>query len=239
MLFAAGLGTRLKPLTDQCPKALVKVNGRPLIEYVLERLISFGATEVVVNVHHFSNMMYDYFNNTSYPITIKISDESDSLLDTGGGLKKAADLFTADDRPILIHNVDIFSNANLGKLYGEIGSEDALLLVSKRDTSRYLLFNERKELVAWKNVLTGETKTPYTDLDSSSLSRFAFSGIHVISTKLLKKMENYPEKFSIVDFYLKECSNHAIKYIKQDGLELIDVGKINALDRVGDFLVSQ
>ena len=131
MLFAAGLGTRLRPLTDTLPKALVPVGGR--------RLIAAGATEVVVNIHHFGQQIIDYLTQHDFGIDLHISDERTALLDTGGGLRQALSLFSASDTPILIHNVDILSNADLPGFYAHQHQHDVLLMVSERETQRYLL----------------------------------------------------------------------------------------------------
>lgn len=172
MIFAAGLGTRLKPLTDTMPKALVKVGGKPLIESVLTKLKDNGFTTVVVNVHHFSDQIKQYLAEKDFGLDIRVSDETDGLLETGGGLKKAAYLF-CNDSQILIHNVDILSNVNLQKFYNDgplmmnyaTGRNDlkasATLLVSWRVTKRYLLFDSGMRLVGWTNIETGEVKSPF------------------------------------------------------------------------------
>ena len=142
LIFAAGLGTRLKPLTDNKPKALVEVYGEPLLAHVLRKLARSGYTEVVINVHHFGEQIIDYIGQ--HPIEgmdIRISDERTALLDTGGGIRQAGELFTQDGKPFLIHNVDIFSNLDLKDFYTTYPTcEGATLLVSERKTSRYLLF---------------------------------------------------------------------------------------------------
>ena len=141
MIFAAGLGTRLRPLTDTMPKALVRVGGEPLLHRVIMNLKAAGFERIVVNVHHFAEQIVDYLKtNDNFGLDIRISDESDALLDTGGGIRKAAPLFDPSS-PILIHNVDIFHNVDLAHFYQEAANHDATLLVSKRETSRYLIFN--------------------------------------------------------------------------------------------------
>lgn len=165
MIFAAGLGTRLRPLTDKMPKALVEVDGKPLIEHVIEKLCKSGFTSIVVNVHHFSNQIIDYLNAHDFGVDIRISDETDKLLDTGGGLRKASYLFNPDEQ-VLIHNVDILSNADLRTFYeqgplmtnyatGNNMKAAATLLVSWRKTKRYLLFDADMRLVGWTNIETG------------------------------------------------------------------------------------
>ncbi len=171
MIFAAGLGTRLRPLTDRMPKALVEVGGKPLLYHVITKLRQSGFDHIVVNVHHHSNQIIDYLGSNDFGIDIKISDETDKLLDTGGGLKKAARLFRSGE-PVLIHNVDILSNVNLREFYTDGGTMPnygsdtpleaaATLLVSWRRTKRYLLFDSGMRLVGWTNIETGEVKSPF------------------------------------------------------------------------------
>ena len=237
MIFAAGLGTRLAPLTNDRPKALVELKGRPLLWHVAQRLADEGFRNLTVNVHHFSDQIKDFVSQGDFAhwasdnnVDICISDESDFLLDTGGGLRKAAAmLFKDDSSPVLIHNVDIMSNAHLGELYNAIGDSDALLLVSQRQTSRYLLFDDRKRLVGWQNIQTGEVKTPYNDLALDTCQRLAFSGIHVVSKHLAETMRDWPDKFSIIDFYIRNCHNLIIRGYVQPDLRLIDIGKIDVL----------
>lgn len=235
MVFAAGLGTRLRPLTDTMPKAMVSVGGQPLIRRVLARLAEAGAGRVVVNVHHFASQITDYLAaNANFGMDIRISDETDLLLDTGGGLRKAAPLFSPD-APILIHNVDIMSNVNLGWLYENSCSVDATLLVSERQTSRYLLFADDMRLVGWTNVATGEVRSPYPNLDPQRCRRYAFSGIHVFSPRLFPLMQGFPEKFGIIDFYLRACAEVNIRGCLKPGLRLLDVGKLASLAEAERF----
>ena len=164
MVFAAGMGTRLGSLTANRPKALVEVEGRPLLEHVLNKLHRESVGNVVVNVHHFPDQIIDFINRYPYKeeMHIQVSDERTLLLDTGGGLRKALPLFLKTDAvsPILIHNVDILSNARLHELYNACRGHDAVLLVSRRTTSRYLLFDDEMKMVGWTNVQTGEVKSP-------------------------------------------------------------------------------
>ena len=238
MIFAAGMGTRLKPLTDTMPKALVSVNGNPLIAHTLNRLCASGVDEVVVNVHHFAPMIVDYLKTHVCPCKVSISDESDALLDTGGGLRKAAGLFKEGNQPILIHNVDIFSNADLNAFYNRNKKEAAALMVSSRKSSRNLLFNNENELVGWTNLNTGEVRSPYKDLDVNACHRYAFSGIHLFSPSLFPFMDGFPTKFSIIDFYLGICDKVKIKADVRDGLKMLDVGKQDTLQAAEGFLES-
>lgn len=238
MIFAAGLGTRLKPLTDTMPKALVKIGGEPLLKRVILRLRAAGFTRVVVNVHHFADMIIDYLSaNNNFGLDIRISDERNGLLDTGGGIKKALPFFDSS-QPVLIHNVDILSNVDLRDFYESHQDYDATLLVSSRDTKRYLLFeqNESRLLLGWTNIETNEIKTPLASLNINDCSRFAFSGIHLLSPRLFDAFSGMPDKFGIIDFYLKCCDRYRIQgYVKAD-LRLMDVGKIDTLDQAETFI---
>ena len=235
MIFAAGLGTRLKPLTDRIPKALVSVGGEPLLKRVVFQLKDAGFTRIVVNVHHFSQQIIDYLReNNNFGMDIRISDESDKLLETGGGIKKAWPLFDQTE-PILIHNVDILSNVNLQKFY-QNAPLAARLLVSERKTKRYLLFDDTMRLVGWTNIETGEVKSPYPGLNPKDYQMYAFSGIHMVAPSLFPLMEDEPDKFPIMDFYLRHCDKVRIEgYVKND-LKLMDVGKQETLKEAEAFL---
>ncbi len=234
LIFAAGLGTRLKPLTDSMPKAMVPVNGKPLVQILIEKLKKAGVGEIVINVHHFADQIIDFVTaNEGFGVKVKFSDETDMLLETGGGLKKAARLFSNDD-PILVHNVDILSNANLNGLYS--GSVGTTMLVSARQTQRYLLFDDDNCLVGWTNIATGQVKTPFDHLDLDKCHRFAYSGIQVFYPQLLPLMDGWEGKFSIIDFYLSICHQHRI-YGKCDSeLSLLDVGKLDSIAKAEEFL---
>ena len=245
MIFAAGLGTRLKPLTDIMPKAMVPINGKPLIQILIERLKAIGVTEIVVNVHHFAQQIIDFINaNNSFGINIIFSDETQQLLETGGGLKKAAQFFS-NNHPILVHNVDILSNADLLSLYQNTIS--TTLLVSDRQTQRYLLFDETNRLVGWINTATGEVKSPIPEIkahegdtayftQSSSLKKYAFSGIQVFHQTLLPLMADWHGKFSIIDFYLSICHKTDILCHFDSQLQLLDVGKLDTVKKAESFL---
>lgn len=237
MIFAAGLGTRLKPLTDSMPKALVPVSGRPLLEYTLHKLIQSGCNEIVVNVYHFAPLIIDYLHTCPFMgCAVKISDERPLLLDTGGGLRAGLSLFDSSSEPILVHNVDILSNVDLAKFYERNRHNSVTLLVSERKTSRYLLFNENNELMGWTNMNTGEVKTPYADLDVNACRKYAFSGIHLISPSMGTLMNDFPNVFSIVDFYVAICDKVKICADVGMDLQLLDVGKLDALDAAESFV---
>ena len=245
MIFAAGLGTRLKPLTDTMPKALVPVGGRPLLDINIRRLMAQGYDRFVVNIHHFAQQIIDYVNEQDYAPLVHFSDESAQLLETGGGLKKAAPLFR-DDQPILIHNVDILDNVNYDWFARQHQTdEDAVLLVSRRKTKRYLLFDNAMHLMGWKNIETGEIKSPYEYVRRTGLSQhgeelnmFAFSGIHSFSPRLFSLMERFPDRFPIIDFYLSVCHRAPIVGLVKDDLRLMDVGKLETLDQAKIFIQS-
>jgi len=236
MIFAAGLGTRLKPLTDTMPKAMVEVGGEPLLERVITTLMKAGTGRIIVNVHHFAEQITSYLKEkNNFGADIQVSDETAELLDTGGGLKKAASLFHADE-PILIHNVDILSNVDLRRFYAEHQQYDATLLVSERKTKRYLLFNADMRLVGWTNIETGEVRSPYPNLRVENCKMLAFSGIHLFSPHLFPLMDAFPDKFGIIDFYLNVCDKAIIKGCNKPDLKLLDVGKLDTLAEAEEFI---
>jgi len=236
MIFAAGLGTRLKPLTDTMPKALVRVGGEPLLWHVVMKLRGAGYERIVVNVHHFAQQIVDYLKqNGNFGLDIRISDETSGLLETGGGIRKALPLFDADS-PILIHNVDILSNLDLDELTQVSQAPDALLVVSRRQTKRYLLFDDECILDGWTNIETGEVKSPYKGLVPSDMRQLAFSGIHVVWPRVFPLLESMPERFGIIDFYLKYCHQCAFVGYEKKDLRLMDVGKLDTLDHAETFI---
>lgn len=270
MIFAAGMGTRLKPLTDSMPKALVPIAGKSLLQHVIEKLKGAGFRSFVVNIHHFAEQIREFVrDNESFGAEISFSDETDMLRETGGGIRHAAPLLN-DGEPFLVHNVDILSNLNVEEFYKghckdyKNGNIFATLLVSDRVTERYLLFNEDNILVGWMNIKTGEVKSPYAGLrrspvltcgdmnvpidpdyfdyeaflEKNKLKKYAFAGIHIISPELLPLMDDMPEKFPIIDFYLSICDRYNIKGHVAEGLRLVDVGKLNSL-QVAEELVRE
>ena len=245
MIFAAGLGTRLKPLTDTMPKALVRVGGQPLLWHVVQKLKAAGYERIVVNVHHFAQQIVDYLKaNDNFGIDIRISDETNGLLETGGGIKKSLPLFDPES-PILIHNVDILSNVDFSlgdcplceqrsELQGdcplcEKEPPDAMLLVSNRKTKRYLQFDDEMRLTGWKNIETGEVKGQ----EGRSL---AFSGIHLLGPNTFPLFDQMPDRFGIIDFYLKFCQQYVFLGNEKKGLRLLDVGKLDTLHEAEKFI---
>src|SRR5574344_1455894 len=178
MIFAAALGPRLRPLTDTMPKALVPVAGKPMLEHVILKLKSSGFDDITINIHHLGSQILDFLKaNDDFGVTIHISDETDKLLDTGGGIKKARRFLAADNEPFLVHNVDILSNVDLYDFYMHhlSSGSKATVLVSPRQTSRYLVFDKQRRLCGWLNKTTGETKPEGFVYEADKFDTFAFS----------------------------------------------------------------
>jgi NDP-sugar pyrophosphorylase family protein len=235
LILAAGLGTRLKPLTDNKPKALIEINGTPLIELIINRLIRFGFNQIIINVYHFADDVIKFLNKkNNFGIEIEISDEKELLLDTGGGLKKAGWFFD-DEKPFLVHNVDILSNIDLGVLYSSHNSlnSSATVAVQARDSSRYFLFDEEKNLCGWKNEISNDTKI--TREPHGKIIPLAFSGIHIIDPEIFKYMPE-PNVFSIIDFYLTLAPKQQITYFDHTGSIFLDLGKKENLLRAKELL---
>ncbi|MGN1233860.1 MAG: nucleotidyltransferase family protein, partial [Candidatus Cryptobacteroides sp.] len=202
MIFAAGLGTRLKPFTDNAPKALAPLAGKTLLYHVITRLRAAGVDEFVVNVHHFPDMIVSYLENEFKDLNIKVSDERDKLLETGGGIRRAAPLL-GDAEPFIVHNVDIISDLDLQWFESRLrpGAMSALL-VSERKTKRYLLFNENMRLAGWTDISTGAVKTPFRNLDVESCRKMAFGGIHLMSPEIFgtfDRIDREPSAFPLYD----------------------------------------
>ena len=256
MIFAAGLGTRLRPLTDDRPKAMVEVAGRPLLEHVILKLRRHGFDRIVVNVHHFGEQIIDFLRtNNNFGMDIRISDERELLLNTGGGIKHALPLFRPDE-PILIHNVDIASDMDLAAFYTQASQQQdsfsctasvapavrpitALLATNRRQTSRFLLFNKEGDLRGWLNVREGGNVGKAMGTESvEELQRLPFTGIHVLAPLAFEPLRQYPgEVFSIIDFYLSLCATHRLaSYPLPDDCRWVDCGKPEALPRAAEIL---
>ena len=260
LIFAAGLGTRLKPYTDTMPKAMVPINGKPMLWHQVQRLKAAGVDSLVINVHHFADQIIDYVQSQDgFGMQVQFSDERGCLLDTGGGLLHARSFLEGEGEPFLIHNVDIFSNLDLGAFIADgLGAGTvAKLLVSERDSSRKLLFNADRERCGWKILKTGELRGPAADAAASAasgaasgavasslpaLDELAFGGVHLVSPAIFKvfdainaqyisagKEAPFIGSFGIIDFYLAACRNNIISAYIQPGLTLIDAGKPEAL----------
>lgn len=236
MIFAAGLGTRLKPITDTLPKALVPVCGKPLIEHVTRRLKSAGIGQAVVNVHHFADKVEAWVADQDI-MDISISDERQMLLETGGAVLHARP-YLEGCGCFLIHNVDILSDVDLGWFMRQVRPDAlATLLVSDRKTSRYLLFDPKTmRLVGWKNENTGEIRPHGAGIVESECLKLAFSGIHIMSDKVFDAMEGYPDRFPVIDFYLDKCHLYNIYGVKAEELSMVDVGKLDTLEQAEKFI---
>jgi len=222
MILAAGLGTRFKPWTDQHPKALAPVNGKSLLERNLRYLQSFGIQDVLINVHHFSEQILRALDgNKSWGSFVTISDESDAVLETGGGLKKAAAWF--NDGPFVVMNADILTDMDLSAMIRFHSEKNPLatLAVTDRKTSRNFLFDSDNRLCGWRNQQSGEERLPIPKKD---LVEKAFSGIHILSPEIFSLMK-FSGKFSIVDVYLDLAASHLILGYDHSGSKLVDVGK--------------
>ena len=241
MIFSAGLGTRLKPLTDTMPKALVPLAGKPLLQWQVERLRDAGITDIIVNVHHFPDMIIDTIRqNSGWGCHITVSDERDLLLDTGGGLRKALsnDQLPTTNDPILACNVDILSNIDLPTLlssYSRLSSSSrpsSLLVVSDRPTQRYLCFDPADRLCGWTNIATGE-------LRGHDGRHLAFSGMQILSPEALDLLRQMPDgKFSLIDFYLRAMNELPLHAYVPTDYRMMDVGKIDQIAQAERFAES-
>ena len=242
LIFAAGLGTRLKPLTDTMPKALVPLAGKPLLQWQVEKLRDAGITDIIVNVHHFPDMIIDTIRaNQGWGCEIVVSDEREMLLDTGGGLKKVrGERLKVKGEPILACNVDILSNIDLRALisaYERTGVSQ--LVVSKRETQRYLCFDEKDRLCGWTNIKTGEVRPNNGTWIKENMQLLAFSGMQILSPDVLAMLDTMKEdKFSLIDFYLSICGKAELKAFVPNDYRMMDVGKIDQIEEAEIFAES-
>ena len=243
MILAAGLGTRLKALTQDKPKALVPLNGKPLLQHCIENLITNGFHHIVINVHHFGEQIIGFVEHHQFDADIEISDERDLLMDTGGGIVKATPLFK-DSKAVLVHNVDIISNVNLGEMSQQFlaSGDDAWLLTQDRETNRKLLFDDENQLVGWMNK--AEERFKWVNDSQSALRQaqgpqpyckeMAFSGLHFFRSDLFAGFEEKPQ--SVIDQYLILAKNNRIisKPIQPD--YWFDLGKPEQLQAAEAYL---
>ena len=236
MIFAAGRGSRLRPLTDKIPKALVRLKDQTLLENIIRRLIKSGVGEILINVHHLADQIISFTRDqNNFGIKITFSEEKE-LLDTGGGLKKGA-WFFSDEKPFLVHNVDILSDIDLNKLYQYHLNHQALatLVVKQRHTSRYLLFDSEELLVGRqvnKNLIMADP-----DRDTSNFTRLSFLGIHVVSPELFQYFPREESIFSILDIYLKAAADGArIQSYQPDHTYWFDLGRPETLASAQQFM---
>lgn len=230
MILAAGIGKRLQPLTLEKPKALIEINNTPVLELVIKKLIKFGFNNIIINVHHFSEQIIEFLKQkNNFGINIKISNEKNLLLNTGGGIKNAS-WFFKDCENFLLYNVDIITNLNLKEFYNyHINSNSiASLAVQNRDTSRYLLFDDNMNLKGWKNIKTNEETI--TSSKSENLKSFAFNGIHIINTKIFDLISEQGS-FSIIDLYLRLANKYKIKGFDIGEAFWMDIGTIKNLEK--------
>lgn len=234
MVFAAGLGTRLKPFTLTHPKALVEVGGEPMLKRVLLKLRDAGISEIVVNVHHFASQIIDYLrNNNNFGLDLHISDETGLLLDTGGGIKAAARWLDGDD--FVVHNADILTDFPIKEMIDQFYrfDSDATLLADHRDTSRYLLFDSDRMMHGWTNIKTGQVRPE--GIVTAGLSKLAFGGVHIINKRLLPLITHFTtavSPFSIIDFYISKCDTRRFYAFTPAGEYLWhDIGKPESLEK--------
>jgi len=235
MILAAGLGTRLRPLTNDRPKALVQVKGMPLLEIVIRRLKYFGFEELIINTHHFAGLVANFLaSKNNFGLRIEISHENEKLLNTGGGLKKASWFFD-DGQPFLLCNTDILTDLNPLEFFKKHQQTAALVTLATRhrSTSRYLLFDQEKKLCGWTNIKTGEVLI--SRAIEGTLQLRAFSGWHIIDPKLF---DFFPaeEEFSIIDTYLDASGTADIYSYEHDNSIWLDVGKPDTLSQATDIL---
>lgn len=235
MILAAGLGTRLKELTQDKPKALVEINGKTLLQRTIETLISNGFQRIVINVHHFGGQIISFVDSHHFNAEIIISDEREQLMDTGGGIIKASSLFT-ETQAILIHNVDILSSVDLKTFYQDfIGShDDAWLLTQDRETARKLLFNNEKQLIGWKNKNTEQYK--WVDGSRIDYQERAFSGMHIFRPELFADFELKP--CSIIDLYLHLSKSKSIISKDIQPEFWFDLGKKEQFESIQSYLIN-
>lgn len=243
IIFAAGIGSRLKPFTDSHPKALVPVAGVPMLERVINKLKSTGVDEFVVNVHHFADQIKGFLRaNDNFGTEIHISDESGLLLDTGGGLLKARQWLSDTDEPFIAHNADILTDAPLYKMISahKQAKADITLLAAHRSTSRYLLFDTDMRMHGWTNIATGEVKPP--QLNAADFKPMAFGGVHIISPAIFNDLQSYADScgtaaFSLMPFYISACPTLRIYAHQQEqGTYWHDVGKPQSLAHAEESL---
>ena len=224
MILAAGLGTRLKPLTDTKPKALLEINGRTLLERAITHLANAGVKEIIINVHHFAGQIIDFLKkNENFGLRISVSDESGQLLDTGGGLKNVSDFFHGN-HPFIVRNVDIISDLDFRKMldYHCLNSAIATLAVRNRETARYFLFDQAGQLVGWTNTKTGEMIVAREA--SGDIRKLAFSGIQILDSRIFSLMAE-EGKFSLTQLYLRLAKTRKIICYEDNDSKWKDIGK--------------
>jgi len=235
LIFAAGLGTRLRPLTNNLPKALVLLSGKPLLEHVITKLQKEGINDFVINVHHFADKITDFLKkNNNFGANILISDETDMILETGGGLKKASKFFSQNE-DFIVYNVDIFSDINIKQLtdFHRNNNSLATLVMQKRQSNRRLVFDENNYLCSWENIATGEIKQARNP--KGNTKSLAFCGIHIINSKIFNLISE-TGKFSIIDVYLRLAKDYKISSFEYDFSYWFDLGKPKNLEECSKLM---
>ncbi|MBP5535844.1 MAG: nucleotidyltransferase family protein [Bacteroidales bacterium] len=236
-ILAAGLGTRLRPLTNDRPKALVTVEGRTLLEININNLIRQGASRIVVNVHHFADMIISFVQQKSWDAEVLISDEREMLLDTGGALKHAVPLFDSNE-PVLVHNVDILSDIDFGDMlaHHRESRATATLAVSERETSRLLIFNDN-QLVGWTNRTTDEYRWSKEDRRDANADKYlAYSGIGIIEPAFIAALPEADHPYPVVPEFLKAAAQHTVAPYLHDAARWLDVGKPETLTKAARYV---
>lgn len=230
MIFAAGLGTRLRPLTDTCPKCLIDVGGRPMLRRVIENMRDAGVGHIVVNVHHHSRLVADYLAANDFGVEVTVSDESRLLLDTGGGLVRAAHLFTSD-APVIVHNADVWTDVPLADMISAHRKmqADVTLLTRSTASARALMWDNSGRMAGWANILTGEMRP--AGLDTKKLHAAGFGGVHVINRDVILRLASYApsQVFSITPFYADTCGELDIRSFAVGDRRWIDIGRPESL----------
>lgn len=240
LIFAAGIGSRLKPWTDSHPKALVEVGGKPMLQRVIEKVVRAGIGDIIINVHHFAPQIAEFVAAHDFGARITLSDESDRLLDTGGGLAKIVPLLA--NEPVLIHNADILTNFDLRTMvFDHVRSNATVtLLTQPRDTSRYLVFRRSdRRMCGWTNTATRETRPESLEItDDMFIS--AFDGVHIVEPEAYTEIEAYrpaATPFSITDFYVDRCKDlHIRSFSLPEGAAWYDIGKPETLEKARNFI---
>lgn len=249
MIFCAGLGTRLRPITDTLPKALLPLGGKTLLQHQIERLQAAGISDIVINVHHLPDQIVRFLQqHNNFGCRIAVSDESNRLLNTGGGLLKATPLLCGDSEPVLACNVDILSNIDIPAFVcAHRPDAMATLVVSDRRTQRYLLFDGEDRMRGWTNIATGEVRPRELQGLTGGLRPLAFSGMQILSPQLFPLLQEYAQAhdaaaadsqrgvFSLIDLYVGLCSRHTLRAYVPDGYRMMDVGKIGQLQEAERF----
>ena len=238
IILAAGLGTRLRPLTNNTPKALVEVGGKTMLEHQILKLKKAGFNNIVINIHYFGEQIIEFIErNNNFGLNIKISDERDLLLDTGGGIAKAGCMFD-NDAPIIVHNVDIFTNLDLVKVYNEGAKHDVMLVTEKPRSNRVLYFNNNV-LCGWRNKTTDESILTSHEYSINPDDERAFMGVHVLNSKTINLMSKYNEAFPLIPFYLNASKNEELNIGEMfcgNDIVRIDAGKPEVLQECKEII---